>query len=122
MRRTLVAALVVFLLLLVSGVAYAATLYTSPILIDGDRYVRCSLTNVGTVPYVVRIDVLNGTGASQASLRNITIDPGESQTNVFGFATVNVCKFTVPVPSRVRAGGCVSAFGSLTCLDSSPAR
>jgi hypothetical protein len=123
MRRTVLpAALVIFLLLLVSGVADAATLYTQAVMVDATAYTRCHLTNVGTVPYVVTIEALDGHGGVEDSAVGITLDPGESHTNVWGHAAVNVCKFTVPVPSRVRAGVCLMLIGTGNCFDNSPAR
>ncbi len=122
-RLAMTVAVVLGLPVFLCGVVDAAVaLYTSPILVDKDRYVRCSLTNVGTVPYVVTIDVLDIDGVSQGALTNVTVQPGHTEANVFGFSAVSICKFIVGYPSRVRAGGCVSAMGSLTCLDSSPAR
>ena len=82
-----------------SGAAMADTLFSPPLVAEGNRLLDCYLANVGPVNRNVQIVVLNAKGKAVVGPVAVTLAPGEEKVaradaNKLG----RYCKFIVPAP------------------------
>src|SRR5439155_12988054 len=103
MRNISVLVLGFCLSLLPIGPAIAAAPLTTPSLF-GDAIV-CSVTNVGTTPVSMFVEVVRDTGQQDSSC-GATLNPGEALANCGGSVTPGLgyyCRFTGGTKKRLRA-------------------
>ena|SRR5262245_54431120 len=65
--------------LVLTGAAHATTLFTPPLVPDGDNLLDCYIVNVGDKARAVTIAVLNREGEAVVPPVEVTLNPGEEK-------------------------------------------
>jgi hypothetical protein len=111
--KTLKRTLVIALVLVLSGAAQAAQLFTPPLVPEDGRDLNCNIVNVGSRTKTVRILLLNVAGDVVKDTGNFDLNPGEVG---FEFEDESLgplyCKFIVEGRKKnYRASSCVFESG-----------
>lgn len=92
--------------IVIAGQAHAAALFTSAIPVSAGNNAECIVTNVGTTPLDITVELLDeGAGSFQAPTTCANRDPGRSCGQfVFGSPVFRslTCKVVTPKPKKVR--------------------
>ena len=88
-------ALAVILVLVATGTGHAVTLFSPPLVPEGDNFLDCYLVNVSEVPRDVTIQVFSRDGVVVETVET-TLDPGEEDVaRALSSQNPRYCKFVV---------------------------
>ena len=88
-------ALAVILVLVATGTGHAVTLFSPPLVPEGDNFLDCYLVNVSEVPRDVTIQVFSRDGVVVETVET-TLDPGEEDVaRAQSGQNPRYCKFVV---------------------------